>query len=179
MKYLVFLIAFVILWSVGQVLTAYLPLFRIGPNMFLILTMIFAFDEQNFHFLIVSLGGGLFMDIALGFPVGAYTLSLLIAGLVMHIVSEKIHGMQNSIKFLPLSLIISVILVDIWLYLYILFCNAFKLTSLTIHWQALQNGLVWQIVYALLLLIPVYGYALLIQRVLLLLEQRKKGSGLI
>jgi rod shape-determining protein MreD len=179
MKYLALLASIFILYIVGQIIVSYFAFFGLAPNLLLLLLIILAFDEKSLNFLFIAIVGGLLLDFASGFPIGAYLLSFLVLGLVLHIVSSRMHILGFGYRVLPVIITLSVLITNAWLYIYLFLSGVFKLTPFTLSVQILSRNILWQVLYNLLLFLPVYGFSLVLQNVLLRIDQRKKGASLL
>ncbi len=179
MKYLALLAAIFIVFILGQVIVSYFALFGLAPNLLLLLVIILAFDEKSFNFLFVAILGGIVLDFASGFPIGSYLMVFVLLGMVLHIVSSRMHILGFGYRILPIVIALAVIITNMWLYIYLFLVGVFKLTTFTLSVQILSRNVIWQILYNLLLFLPVYGFSLVLQNVLLRIDQRKKGASLL
>lgn len=179
MKYLVLLASIFILYIVGQIIVSYFAFFGLAPNLLLLLLIILAFDEKSTNFIFIAIVGGLLLDFASGFPIGAYLLAFLVLGLVLHIVSSRMHILGFGYRVLPVVITLAVIITNAWLYIYLFLSGVFKLTTFTLSVQILSRNIIWQVLYNLILFLPVYGFSLVLQNFLLRIDQRKKGASLI
>lgn len=179
MKYLALLASIFIIYILGQIMVSYFAFFGLAPNLLLLLLIILAFDEKSLNFLFIAIVGGLLLDFASGFPVGAYLLSFLVLGIILHVLSSRMHILGFGYRVLPIVIGLAVLITNAWLYVYLFLASVFKLTTITLNVQILSHNLIWQVLYNLILFLPVYGFSLVLQNVLLRIDQRKKGSSLL
>jgi hypothetical protein len=89
------------------------------------------------------------------------------------------HILGFGYRLLPIVIALAVLITNAWLYVYLFLASVFKLTTITLNVQTLSHNLIWQVLYNLILFLPVYGFSLVLQNVLLRIDQRKKGSSLL
>jgi rod shape-determining protein MreD len=156
MKYLIYLIAIIILLGLNLGIFNGLRLYGQMPNLLFLLALFFALEKQDYDFFFVALICGLFLDFYSAGFFGGFTLAFLAVGLCANLFINNILVLEMNWKSLSLTLLISLILFNLTLWLYQFL--AFKL-----NWDSRYTGIgifashfFAGFIYNLLLLYPMY-----------------------
>ncbi len=174
MKYLIYLLAIIILLGINLGLFNYLQIQNQMPNLLLLLTLCFALEKKDYDFFFIAFVSGLFLDFySTGF-FGQFTLAFLLAAFFLHIFAN-ILALEQNFKTLSAALAVCVIFFNFFVWLYSF--AAFKLnwTGEYLDFKMLLKGLAASLVYSWLLLYPVYLLSQFLKRSLDRLNQRSGG----
>lgn len=156
MKYLIYIIAVILVLGVNIGLFGHLPIYGQVPNLLLLLTIYFSLDKNSYDFFFIAFVSGLFLDsFSAGF-FGGFTVSFLVLALLLHLLSGQLLVLELNWKTLALVVLGAFTLVNfcLWLYSWAAFKAGLAPNDFSI--KVLVSNFLPGLFYNLLLLYPMY-----------------------
>jgi len=155
MKYLVYTIAIIILFSVNISLFPLLKINGYMPNLLLLLLVFFAVEKEGQDFFFVALLGGLFVDVHSAVFFGSFTLAFLCCALILHLASSQIIIFELNWKYLAGVVIFSTLFVLIFVWFYNFLAIKLGWYAGDLDFKSLPGKFFTESVYNLLLFYPI------------------------
>jgi rod shape-determining protein MreD len=158
MKYVIYLIAIIILLGLNIGLFNNLQIYGQAPNLLLLLVINLAVDKDDLTFFFIAFAAGLFLDAFSANFFGGWTLSFLVLALMLNFLSSRLLVLELNWKSLSLLVCGSWVLVNFCLWLYGFICYKAGLTpgytGLKIFYLNFLPGLAynWLLIYPIYLL---------------------------
>jgi hypothetical protein len=118
MKYLIYLIAIIILLGLNLGLFGSLQIQSQIPNLLFLLTLFFSLEKKDYDFFFVALVSGLFLDFYSAGFFGGFTLSLLVVSLLAHLFVTEILVVDINWKTLSFALLVALVIFNLILWFY-------------------------------------------------------------
>src|ERR1700690_3255463 len=156
MKYLVYLIAIIVLLGVNLGVFNYFPIKEQIPNLLLLLVLLFALEKKDFDFFFLAFVSGLFLDFYSAGFFGGFTLAFLAVSLAAHLVVDNIFVFEINWKTLSLSLLVGLAIFNLVIWAYGLLAYKLSWESEYINIGVYISHFPVNFLYNWLLLYPVY-----------------------
>jgi len=156
MKYLIYIIAVIILLGLNLGIFKSLQVYGQIPNLLFLFMLFFALEKQDYDFFFVAAVCGIFLDFYSAGFFGAYTLAFLTVGLCAHLFANNLLVLEINWKSLSLVLLASLIMFNLILWF-------FQFLAFKLGWSGQFAGIKVfssefpaNFIYDWLLLYPVY-----------------------
>jgi cell shape-determining protein MreD len=175
MKYLIYLIAIIILLGVNLGLFNNLQIQSQIPNLLFLLTLFFALEKKDYDFFFIALISGIFLDFFSAGFFGGFTLAFLAVAFGAHLVAANLLVAELNWKTLSLALLGALVFFNLTLWAYGL--AAFKL-SFSLQYIGIKiftSRFLASFFYNWLLLYPVYLFFTFLHNFVDNLNIRRRG----
>jgi len=158
MKYLIYLIAIIILLGINIGLFNSLQIQNQIPGLLFLLTLFFSLEKKDYDFFFVAMVSGLFLDFYSAGFFGGFTLAFLAVSLCAHLLMTNLFAAELNWKTLSLALLAALIVFNsiVWVYGLVVFKLNFGSQYTGIKVFVSQFSV--NFLYDWLLLYPVYLY---------------------
>jgi cell shape-determining protein MreD len=156
MKYLIYIVAIIILFGVNLGFFSNLPVQHQVPNLLLLLTIFFSLEKNSYDFFFVAFLSGLFLDFFSFVFFGSFTLAFLILALSLHFLANHFVVLEINWKSLSLLLALSLLILNVVMWLYGIIALKFNWAPYYINFKTIFSALPIAYIYDWLLLYPVY-----------------------
>lgn len=156
MKYLVYILAILVLLALDVGLFGQLRVFGAAPNLLFILVVLAALEKKDYDFFFLAFFSGLFLDFYSGLFVGSYALGLVLLAFGLNFLVQNFIVADVGWKYFWAIILVSLVLIDvfIWVYGQAVFRLGWFFTP--VSGRLLLRQFVPQLCYNLILLFPVY-----------------------
>jgi cell shape-determining protein MreD len=175
MKYIVYLIAIIILLGINVGLFNSLQTQNQIPGLLFLLTLFFALEKKDYDFFFVAVVSGLFLDFYSAGFFGGFTLAFLAVSLCAHLLITNFFAAEFNWKTLSLALLVSLIVFNLIVWAYGL--AAFKL-NFSFQYTGIKvfvSQFLVSFLYDWLLLYPVYLYFTFLRNFVDNISIRRRG----
>jgi len=156
MKYLLYLLAIIILVGINIGLFNNLQIGGQIPNLLLLLVLYFSLDKDSYDFFFLAFVSGIFLDFYSADAFGAFTLAFLLVAISARILSSRVVVLEANWKYLTLLLLGSLLCFDLVVWLYGLAAYSLGLSLGYVSIRAFTASLIPGFFYNWLLLYPMY-----------------------
>jgi cell shape-determining protein MreD len=174
-KYLVYLIAIIILLGVNLGLFNSLQIQSQTPSLLFLLTLFFALEKKGYDFFFIALISGLFLDFYSAGFFGAFTLAFLVVSLLTHLFAANVLAAELNWKTLSLSLLGALVVFNLIIWAYGLMAFKLSFTSQYIGIKIFTSRFLINFLYDWLLLYPVYLYFTFLRNFTDNMDVRRRG----
>ncbi len=164
MKYLVYLVVIYLLLILNFGVFGELRLIGAVPNLMLLFVISLALISESLEFVAVALFAGIIWDTYGSLPIGSFALGFVIVGLLANLLFRKVFFYNFNWKHFPLAVISGIIVLSLWLWIYTATLAHFHLALFPINFKQLLHSLLPTLIYNLLLMYPVYGLTIAVNR---------------
>ena len=175
-KAITYFISVIILASITEVFAKSLRIHNVSPDLLLIYTLMFAYEENLVVVILLSFFSGLYVDFLLGVPVGSATTAIILIAIFTKMLAGRFAFFYRIWWRMPFLVSIS----TVFLYIFIYFCtyilSTLHIGSVTINTKLLISRLPWLIGYNLAVTYLVYSFYKMV-RLIQEMSERKKKSG--
>lgn len=156
MKYLIYLIAIILLVGLQIGLFSELRFFSAVPNLLLLLVIGSSLQREDVDAFFIALVSGLFLDYYTGLFIGSFTAAFVISAVVLYGVLHSLVVFDVSIKYLISITIGMTIFVHVFIWALNAFSFRFGLSVASMDAGLLRGPLLGAILYNCLLAYPMY-----------------------
>lgn len=172
MKYLLYMVAVVVLLGINVGVFPSLKLMYGMPNLLMLFVMVLSLEVGDRDYLPVAFAAGLFLDFYSGVPVGGFALAFMLLGLIMQAVSSRYLVLELNWKNLLAFMAASYVFTHTFIWLYSTLLHRFGLTQVVVEFPVLWQKLLPELLYNALLLFPIYWLAELLKTAIARLTRR-------
>jgi rod shape-determining protein MreD len=176
MKYLIYLVAIIILAGVNVGLFNNLQLFGQIPNLLLLFTICAALEKNNYDFFFIALVSGIFLDFYSASFFGSFTIGLLLVALFLNFLVNTFVVLELNWKSLSLLVLASLVFLDFFLWSYGLLAYRLNWSVDFVSLKAYSGSFFSALIYNWLLLYPTYVFYTFTRRLVDNLSLRRRGS---
>lgn len=156
MKYLIYLIAVIVLLGVNLGLFSNLRIQSQIPNLLFLLTLFFALEKKDYDFFYIAFFSGLFLDFYSGSFFGGFTLAFLVVFLCVNLFVTNVLVVDLNSRTLSLALLAALVFVNLIIWAYQLAAFKLNLSPQYIGIQIFTSRFLVSFLYNLAFLYPVY-----------------------
>ncbi len=175
MKYLIYLIAIIFLLTINLGLFNHLEIKGQIPNLLFLFTLCCVLEKEDFDFFFVALVSGILLDFYSADFFGAFTVAFLIISFFLHLFINKLMFLGLSWKSLSATLIFSLFSLNFMVWLYGLITFKLGWIGHATGFKVVLSGFLPALFYNVLLLYPVYVFAIFLKRFINNLYIRRRG----
>ncbi len=156
MKYIIYILIFLLCVILQSSVFIYLPLFSIAPNIFLVLAILIAIIGTQRESLVIAFFLGIWLDFASGGLPGVFALIFTLIAQGVHWLFSQVLLPSNAGKYLLVVTIVCSVLGILGFWVASLLFAALHIPVITITFGLIARVLLWQTLYHLLLVYPLY-----------------------
>ncbi len=156
MKYIIYTLIFLFCVILQSSVFIYLPLFSIAPNIFLVLAILIAIVGTQRESLVIAFLLGIWLDFASGGLPGVFAVIFTLIALGVHWLFSQVLLPSNAGKYLLVVTAVSSVLGILGFWLISLLLAVLHIPVITITFGLIVRVLLWQTLYHLLLVYPLY-----------------------
>ncbi|SRR6266404_3075175 len=175
MKYLIYLLAIIILLGLNIGLFNNLQIRGQMPNLLFLLALYFSLDKKDFDFFFISLVSGLFLDFYSAGFFGAFAMAFLLVSLCVHIFVSNVLVFELNWKSLSLALAVALAMLDFLVWFFGLLAFKFSWTSQYSGFRIFLSAFPAGLLYNWLLLYPMYWFSNFLRRLVDNLSLHRRG----
>jgi rod shape-determining protein MreD len=175
MKYLIYLLAIIVLVGLNLGLFSNLQLQGQIPNLLLLFTLCAALEKKNYDFFFIAFVSGLFLDFYSASFFGSFTLSLVLVAYLLHSLAITLAVLELDWKSFSLLLFASMVLLDLFSWFYGFAAYKFNFSAGFIPFQSFTKTFFASYVYNLVFLFPSLVFYNFILKLIDNLSVRRRG----
>ena len=175
MKYLIYLLAIVVLAGVNLGLFSNLQFFGQIPNLLLLFAVCASLDKQDYDFFFIAFICGIFLDFYSATFFGSFTVSVLLLALSLHVLVNTLVLLELNWKSLSLLLLTAIILLDLFSWGYGFMAYEFGWSSNFIAFHSFMTAFASYFFYNLVLFYPTFLFYNFVRKIVDGLTIRRRG----
>jgi hypothetical protein len=164
LKIFFYLILILLLYSFNAGFLPGFELFSALPNLLLILVLYFALETEGEFYLPLAFVSGLVLDLSTGVFLGSFSVAFLLISAGLRAFSRDVAVIHSNWKYFPFILLVSQCILYAWLYGYNRMADYIGAFSNLLNFRLLVTRFVWEFVYNLLFIYPVWQLAYAAQK---------------
>lgn len=166
MKWLFYLLFIVIVIVLNQTFFRVVDFGYFVPDLILLLLLTVVWSFTNYDYVLIGLLGGIWLEVASGLPIGAFSLGFILIGSVAYLVLNRWLFSEKPWQYFLGAVVLGTILIRLWLWLYANILAGMEVSSsapsVGIYWE----GILPAIFANLLLIYPVFALVEIIAKYL-------------
>lgn len=175
MKYLIYLIAIIMLIGINLGVFGNLQIKSQIPNLLLLFTLCASLEKKDFDFFFIAFFCGLFLDFYSASFFGSFTFGFLLVALALNFLANRLVMLELNWKSLTLMLLASMLVLNLFLWGYGLLAYKFNLARDFLSFKTFAGAFLVIFLYNLLLLYPVYLFYTFLKRIIDSLSRKNRS----
>lgn len=156
MKYIIYTLIFLLCVILQSSVFIYLPLFSVVPNIFLVFAILIAILGTQRESLVMAFLLGTWLDLASGGLPGVFALIFTVIAQAVNWLFSQVLLPSNAGKYLLVVTAVCSVLGIFGFWITSLLLSALHIPVITISFGLISRVLLWQTLYHLLLVYPLY-----------------------
>ncbi len=177
MKYIIYVIVIIILAGLQVGLFGFIKLFGAVPNLLLLFVVGCCLQRDTADSFFVALIAGLFLGFSSSILVGSYSLVFLVLAALLYFIIYRLVVFELNWKYLLAVAAGATIFVEICVWGISKLGTHYAWSAVSLDIFILRRNLVFEVIYNLLLIYPIYLLATSINHIILRLQGKKYRIG--